>query len=442
MSRSTMPRWPAALTPRVVAGRTFGAAVKLVRASGLLPKAIPDGRGDEAVIAKTPIDAQVIVYFADTVTGLYQLRPWFQPLRELHRVHPVVVLGTDSRAIAAIRRESGLTAYTVAHYSSVDLILQKAPARLALYVNHNAANFSMLAFPQLVHVSIMHGDSDKAVSISGQTKAYDFTFVAGQAAVDRLAAFLPLYDSVARCVKIGRPQVSATAVRDPRAETVAGGARLTVLYAPTWEGDTASLGYSSLAASGVTITRSVLGDQRFRLVYRPHPLTGRRLSAFAEADARVRALVTAAARAEGGAGHRVSLGGPAARDLLAADLLVADVSSLAIDFLATGRPLTVTIPPDAEALVAATPLLEVAPRLGFAELEDVAGFLGELWDADRGTEERLALARYYLGDTTPGAATKAFIDACGRMIDLAERNWAEVRRAMAAGAPPRTRPEG
>jgi oligopeptide/dipeptide ABC transporter ATP-binding protein len=34
----------------------------------------------------------------------------------------------------------------------------------------------------------MHGDSDKVVSISGQTKAYDFTFVAGQAAVDRLAA--------------------------------------------------------------------------------------------------------------------------------------------------------------------------------------------------------------------------------------------------------------
>jgi hypothetical protein len=206
-----------------------------------------------------------------------------------------------------------------------------------------------------------------------------------------------------------------------------------VLYAPTWEGGTASAEYSSLEAYGEQIARGVLEDQRFRLVYRPHPLTGTRLRRFGEVDARVAALVEQAARQAPHAGHRVSRRGPAMADLWAADLLVADVSSLAIDFLATGRPLTVTIPPDPNAHVAPTPLLEVVPRLGLADLTDVPAFLSDLLDADTGAEERHRIREYYLGDTAPGAATKAFVEACGRMIELGARNWDGVLRARANG---------
>jgi hypothetical protein len=472
----------------VVARKTFNLALGLVRRSGLLPKSIPDGLGDEALLRRHQLDAQVVVYFADTLVGLYQLRPWYAPLRALHRVHPVVVVGTDSRAVAAIRRESGLPAYTISHYSSVDLILEKAPVRLALYVNHNAANFSMLSFTSLVHVSIMHGDSDKAVSVSGQTKAYDFTFTAGQAAVDRLAAHLPRFDAAARCVIIGRPQVeaqplagarpevgagseSAGAGNEPAGQTAASGTaggasdqpgqsdcpfggatsrpkrrgnprpaakngRIAVLYAPTWEGGTASTAYSSAHALGPAIVGGLLADQRFRLVYRPHPLMGTRLVIFAEADARLRAMVVEAARQTPQAGHRVSVGGPAGPDLAEADLLVSDVSSLAIDFLAFNRPLAVTVPPSPAAQVAPTRLLETVPRLGREELDGVAAFLGELWETDPAAAERPALAEYYLGDTRPGAATRAFVEACGRMIDLAERDRTRFPLTSGQAEPP------
>ncbi|MDR2378865.1 MAG: hypothetical protein LBD70_05525, partial [Bifidobacteriaceae bacterium] len=296
--RSATGRWIAeraaglgtALAPQVLAARGLKLAVGLVRVSGLLPKAIPDGRGDERVLAANPPRAQVIVYFADTVNGLYQLRPWYQTLRALHRVHRLVVIGTDSRAVRAIRREARLPAFTISHYSTIESIIAPGQARLALYVNHNAANFSMLAFPQLVHVSIMHGDSDKVVSVSGQTKAYDFTFVAGQAAIDRLAANLPLFEAPSRCVIVGRPQGDA-ALTAARPEDRAGapgdfepaGRRRTVLYAPTWEGGTDSAAYSSLADQGRELALGVLADRRLRLVYQPHPLTGTRLPAFAEA---------------------------------------------------------------------------------------------------------------------------------------------------------------
>jgi hypothetical protein len=425
-----------------------------------LPKSIPDGKGDDRQLAARPPQAQVMVYFSDTVNGLYQIRPWFRPLRALHGVHPVVVIGTDSRAVRAIRKESGLPAYTISHYSSLDRLFAQSPVRLALYVNHNANNFSVMSFPQLVHVSIMHGDSDKIVSISGQTRAYDFTFVAGQAAVDRLAAYLPRFNAAERCVIIGRPQaesvdaaVPASPVGSPRrserrqvepgqaadAVPLVGGSRqvepgrATILYAPTWEGGTPSAAYSSLIGLGRDMVQGILADQRFRLVYRPHPLTGSRLPAFAEADQAISRLVTSAAQANPAAGHRVSRGGPATADLAAADLLISDVSSLAIDFLVMGRPLAITVPPDPEAVVAPTPLLETTPRLGLEQLDGLTSFLGELLETDPGQARRQEITRYYLGDTSPGAATRSFIAACGRMISLAERDWAAARHNMSRG---------
>jgi hypothetical protein len=437
-ARSALPQVTGMVTRKVVKGGVWA-----IRHSRLLPKMIPDGLGDERRLARLSSPAQVMVFFADTVMGLYQLRPWYQPLRELNLVHPVVVIGTDSRAVRAIRAESGLRAYTIEHYSTVDTLIRRWPLRLALYVNHNAPNFSVLSFPQLVHVSIMHGDSDKIITVSGQTKAYDYTFVAGQAAIDRLAAFLPLFDAAAHCIPIGRPQVDLGAAA-AAGEAVPDGARLTVLYAPTWEGGTETAAYSSLEAYGPKLVAALLDDPRFRLVYRPHPLTGTRVGRFAEVSGWLRGLVEDAAAASPEAGHRVSLGGDAQEELAKAGLLLTDVGSLAIDFLATGRPLAVTFPPDPTAVVAPTKMLETVPRVGAAEVDAIGDFLAGLVDDQAGAATRRALAEYYLGDTTPGAATKAFIAACGRMIELCDQNRAAVaaRLAATAGGPNPVGPPG
>jgi hypothetical protein len=430
-----------------LAARAFKLAISLVRHSGLLPKAIPDGRGDERVLARAALGAEVIVFFADTESGLYQLRPWYPALRALHRSHRLMIVGTDSRTIRTIRRESRLPAYTISHYSSIDLILANNPVRLVLYVNHNAANFSVLAFPQLVHVSIMHGDSDKVVSISGQTKAYDFTFVAGQAAIDRLAAHLPLFNAAEKCLIIGRPQVERRAIEpkpagppaglvagNPSSSGPAGPGRSAVLYAPTWEGGTDSAAYSSLEAYGERIVQAIVRQPRLTLLYRPHPLTGSRLPGFAEADSRIRRMISDAAKADRTAGHRLMAGGDPMTALEAADLLISDISSLAIDFLVTGRPLVVTVPPSPKAVVAPTPLLDLSPRLGESELGRLGDFLTEQIESDPAAAARAELAEYYLGDTRPGAATKAFIDACGQMIELAEANQLEFGQGPGQGA--------
>ena len=74
----------------------------------------------------------------------------------------------------------------------------------------------------------------------------------------------------------------------------------TILYAPTWEGWNADQDYSSVATHGETLVRAVLASsQPVRLIYRPHPYTGRRSSAAASANRTIIALLREANDAAG-----------------------------------------------------------------------------------------------------------------------------------------------
>jgi hypothetical protein len=314
-----------------------------------------------------------------------------------------------------IRAETPLRVVTVARYATLDDVFSRSDVRLALYVNHNPDNFSMLRFASMAHVSLLHGDSDKIISVSNQAKAYDFSFVAGQAAVDRLDRYLPRFDAPARTVIVGRPQLEAPAVRAP----VARGERATVLYAPTWEGAQPTAAYGSIATHGPALVDRLLDDGGFDVVYRPHPLSGVRDAAYGEADAAIRERLVRAAEAQPQAGHRVSDDESLADAFAAADALVCDVSAVAMDWLPNGRPLMVTVPASPETVTASTRLLDTVPRLAVADVAGVARLLRAELEDDPGRDARHALLEYYLGDTTPGASMRAFVSACERMIELA-----------------------
>ncbi len=417
----------ASVTRRV---RSIGG--KLIRRLRLLPGGVPDGLGEDDRLRGTSLSHRVLVFFADTPESLYQLAQWYGPLGALHRRHGVVVVCMDSRTAAAVRGDSGLEAIVVARDATLDDLLSRSDVKLCLYVNHNPQNFSALRFRSLVHVSMLHGDSDKSVSVSNQVKAYDFSFVAGRAAVERLAAYTTLFDAEARCILVGRPQLdvgrspgdgaeAGTAAPHPSAS-----ARPTALYAPTWEGGQDSVAYGSVDTHGRRIVTSLLAAG-FRVVYRPHPLSGVRVAAYGEADEQVRGLVSGAAAQDPGAGHLVSIGRPLTADVAMSDVLVCDVSAVANDWLPTRKPLVITVPTAGRARPAATPLLRVAPRLGVddaARAGDVA-MLAIEQDPER--EERLDLVEHYLGDVAPGASMRRFLDACEHLMQIRDAEWARVR---------------
>jgi hypothetical protein len=385
-------------------------AIGRLRRSRFLPAGMPDKLTDESRLGRA-FEQQVMLYFPTTLDSLYQLRPWFSALRALDATHPVVCVFKDSRTARVVRDETGLDCVTLARYGQLDEILSLSDVKLALYVNHDPINFESLRFTSIVHVYLGHGDSDKGVSVSNQVKAYDLCFLAGQAALERTASAVMLYDAQARSVLIGQPQLDAAPVVEPRPDPT----RPTVLYAPTWEASQPSVSYGSLETHGVALVRALTG--RYRVGYRPPPRNGVIRPSYAAADAAVRALA-----------DRVDTDVPIEQSFADADLLITDVSAVTLSWLPTGKPLLVTtpaVPYPPSALMDVVP--QLAPDDPFAEL--VATHLS----SDPAGAARAALIEHYLGDPTPGVATARFVAACGEAMRLRDREWAARRAAGATG---------
>lgn len=385
----------------------------LIRRLGLLPGGTPDRIGQDRALRATALPHEVMVYFADTVGSLYQIEQWYEPFRALNEKHRLVVVMADSRTAKRVRAQSGLDVIVVGKQSTMEALVAKSNIRVTLYVNHNPENFAHLKIGSMVHASLMHGDSDKGVTVSNQTKAYDFSLVAGQAAVDRMAAFSTFYDAAARCIPIGRPQVDAISVLSRRPGSAA--ARV-ALYAPTWEGPQPSAAYGSVVSHGLEIVRSLVTDG-WQVIYRPHPLCGIRSSEYGDADHRVRSFL-ANAEPQSSGGHHIDTTPDARESFEVSSVMVCDISGVAMDWLPTGKPLIITDPVGQDVSVARSPLTALVPRLSGEKAKNAASLVREQVYEDPLFEERLNLIEYYLGDQTAGAARARFIEAVEHMLNL------------------------
>jgi hypothetical protein len=349
----------------------------------------------------------VAVFFPEPPQNTYQLEQWLGPLRALDERHGVVLITQDSRTTARLRSSTHLPVHCVARTATLEGLVERGDLGMALYVSHHPRNFQLLRSASLAHVYLGHGESDKAVSASNQLKAYDFSFVAGQAGIERVRDQLMWFDPD-RLVVVGRPQLSVTAARRPVAE----GEPPTVLYAPTWEGAQPAMAYCSVATHGAALVRS-LWAAGLRVVYRPHPRTGANRRDVALADAALRRTFDEpAARATG---STVDTGSSLADAFAGADVLVTDVSSVATEWLPTGRPLVVTVPEEAGASVPRSELLEAVPRLTAAGA-GTTGALVRRCIEDPSTDERARLVEHYLGGMDTDAALARFLGACDDVL--------------------------
>ena len=372
----------------------------------------------------TPGTVEALVYFSDPVVNAYQITQWFEPLRLLGERHPVAVVCRDWETADHLLRESPIPVHHALTIADVENFLTTHPVRIIFYVNQNQANFSAFRFADPAHVFICHGESDKDYMSSNQLKAYDWTFIAGQAARERIARKLIDFD-LDRLIEIGRPQVDVTYAGPdlPRDD------RTVVLYAPTWEGDRPTMTYGSTASHGPAMARALVATGRHRVIYRPHPRTGVTLRSAGEGDAEVRRILTAANAADPRAGHVVDTGPNFGWQIGAADLCIADISAVTYDWLATGKPMVVTRPADPKAEVETTGLVAALDLLPAESAPDIVRVLDALTEPDQAHRD---LVTRYFGDTTPGASMQRWLDACGQVI--AERTAALEQRAARNGA--------
>jgi hypothetical protein len=169
------------------------------------------------------------------------------------------------------------------------------------------------------------------------------------------------------------------------------------------------------------------------VIYRPHPLTGVTDEPIGLADIALRRLMRDAAEAHPDTGHRIDIDCSLAASFAASDLMICDVSGVCIDYLPSRKPMVITTPASPDVVVASTRLLESVPRLNAADSGRIVDVVREQFDVDPDRQQRLDLVEYYLGDTTPGVATRRFITACEDAMALRDTAWDEVRARGPAG---------
>lgn len=352
------------------------------------------------------------LYYGGTHGARYQLGMWLPYLERLGQ--PFIVITRQAETVSTITELTQAPVLVPKLNSAAGTLDQMVVKSLqaAFYVQGSTANLSFQRYKQLTHVWLNHGDSDKAANFSARHATYDKLFVSGQQGVARYAAH-GVTVPPGRFAIVGRPQVEHVEVRD---EPLPPGASRTVLYAPTWRGGRPSTDYSSLRI-GDQIVAALL-QRRTTVIFRPHPLsytdpsdagTIRQIQSRLESD-----------RAATGRAHvwgrRAETDWDIAACLNAADALVTDVSSVASDNLASGKPFAmVAIRSSGEKFRRDFPMARVAYVIE-KDLSTLDEALDHLHGDDPLAADRLAYRTYCLGDWIGPHAADEFLRVAGQIV--------------------------
>ncbi|HEX8509499.1 MAG TPA: CDP-glycerol glycerophosphotransferase family protein [Propionibacteriaceae bacterium] len=346
----------------------------------------------------------VVLFFGTGPENASQFEQWRLPLEELSRRLGVFVVVDRPDTGRMVLRTSTLPVAFARSSGALEELVREHDVRVVLYCNQVEPNFRMLRFAAPVHIQIGHGESDKGSSMSNQHKAYDLVLVAGNAGRDRLGRALRGFDAASRTVLIGRPQLDHDYPGAPGWHRDSG---RRVLYAPTWEGDRPTIAYGSLASHGVAMVEALMAAGDVRVIYRPHPRTGQAAAAHAAADRTIRAMLSTA-----GDRHLVDEGDYGWQWAFA-DACITDVSAVAYDWLATGKPLVITEPVEPLADRPPSRLLDALPLLRAEDAGQVMALLDQSpgQDGPASASTLIELAQHYFGDTAGRASTRRFEEA-------------------------------
>ncbi|HEX6758918.1 MAG TPA: CDP-glycerol glycerophosphotransferase family protein [Propionibacteriaceae bacterium] len=353
------------------------------------------------------------VYYAARNGASYQLGMWLPYFERLNRrfivitCHPSTVPEITELTSAPVLVPKLRSAHGRLWHLVVDSL------KAAFYVQNHQANVDMLRFDRLTHVWLNHGDSDKAANYSARHSAFDKVFVSGQQGVDRYAAH-GVRIRPEQFAIVGRPQIERI---EPRDMPLPPESPRTVLYAPTWHGGKPNTNYSSLAL-GAQIVEALLA-RGVTVIFRPHPHTYRDPQQTGLAQD-IQRLLSADRKTTG----RQHVSGRAAEtdwDIPACfnhcDALITDVSSVASDFLATGKPLAmVAIQQQGAAFRQAIPMARVAYVIE-RDMSTLPEALDELLERDSLAAARREYRRYCLGDALGAEAPNGFFREVERILD-------------------------
>jgi hypothetical protein len=359
-----------------------------------------------------------VVYYAAVSGARYQLGMWLPYLERLQQPFVVITRSAETvPVIAELTRAPILVPKQDNVSGSLDAMVVPS-LRAAFYVQGSPANQTMQRYRQLTHVWLNHGDSDKQANFHPRHATYDKLFVSGQQGVERYAKH-GIDVPADRFVIVGRPQVETI---ESRTEPLPAGAPRTVLYAPTWKGGRPSTNYSSLPV-GLDIVRGLI-ERGATVIFRPHPV-----SYEDRTDARrirsIQQLLEAdrVASAQAGGPERRHVWGAQAESgwdvpacFNASDALVTDVSSIASDYLASGKPFAmVAMLSGGSAFTDEFPMARVAYVIE-QDLSTLPDALEHLLGDDPMLADRLSYRSFCLGPSVGPGAAEPFLRIAGEIV--------------------------
>lgn len=400
------PEWPTA---------TVAAVAWALPALWLVGSAAHRVLRPRSLASDIAVTGRIAVYFAEPTSRAYQLQQWLPVLDDLHESLGVLLIFRDRRCFDLFGEYTSLPRIYARTIDDLNDVYDAGEHGVVLYVNNGMRNFQSLAWPNAVHVHINHGESDKSSLVTHQSRAYDRVFVAGKAAVKRMEAGLLELDHD-RVLVVGRPQLDYV---DVQAESRLGN-RPALVYAPTWEGENDANNFSSVDVGGVEIVESLLAIPGVTVLYKPHPRTP--ISPSPRIRAAHRSIcerLKAAEAADPEAGHGEWTGD--ILPLLArADLLVSDVSSVAVDHL--------YLRPDASLVLmdrgrdggrvraSEIPIAASATVLRADQLAGLADIARKLLSTDGQTDLRMSVRKEYFGGLVVGESTERFQDLVSELM--------------------------
>lgn len=366
----------------------------------------------------------VALYFADTPRNMYQIRQWYGPFEALAEegFKPVIITRSMNTTLKLLE-ETTIPVHYASTVADIEDFMGAQPLRAVFYPNQNAKNFHCLRNHGPAHVWINHGESDKASMTTNQVKAYDYIFVAGQAAIDRLRNIVFNYDVERLALPTGRPQIDSVHTI-PEDVTLPQDNRKVIFYSPTWEGDRPSMNYSSILSHGQMLVEAVLANPNYRLLFRAHPSTGNVDPAYKAVLKDLHFLIEEANGKDPGAQHLIDRSSSFGWQLSVSDYCVADVSAVAFDWLPTGKPIYINPPSSPEAHMEPNGLVTKLPQLSTDQASEVIALFENY---EFGTETLNDLSEHYFGETTPGASLERWISNVGFVVNERENQLTTKR---------------
>lgn len=334
----------------------------------------------------------VAVYVTGMREVAYQINQW---LPVLERMNVKIMIVAREGGIFDDMPDTPIPVFTAKGQRELEVLLGEcASMKTVLYPANTMKNVQALRHSHLNHYFINHGESDKAVNQSKFMMAYDKLLVAGPLSEQRLRdAGLPLRDGQVEFV--GRPQAEMLLDTVERVSEIR-----TILYAPTWEGYVKNVDYSSIGPLGHELCKQLIESGKYRLLFKPHPYTGKVSGKKARHLSKIKALCEQ---------HGVPVYGDdvSLHQLMnESDLLVCDISSVLNEYLITRKPIVLckTDSKDEESFLEEFPSSRAATIL--EKDQDLLEVIADIEKRDEQREERAHIRHESLGEFPEGALAR------------------------------------